>query len=132
MLMLKRTLHWLLTAIAVITFGVLWQTSASAKTYTPTKEFVVNDYANILTDDTKQMIINQEKVFQQTKEKPQVVVVTVKSTGGQSIRDWTNDLLESSDKWKAGNKDYNNGVVIVFAQNKGANNVRIATGRTFE
>lgn len=94
---------------------------------TPTKEYVVDDYANILTDSTKQLVINQEKKYQQTETKPQIVVMTVKSTGNYSIDDYADQLLENS-RWKFGKKGLDNGVLILFAQNNGQNNVRISTG----
>ncbi|WP_434533663.1 TPM domain-containing protein [Apilactobacillus apinorum] len=94
---------------------------------TPTKEYVVDDYANILTDNTKQLVINQEKKYQQTETKPQIVVMTVKSTGNYSIDDYADQLLENS-RWKFGKKGLDNGVLILFAQNNGQNNVRISTG----
>lgn len=94
---------------------------------TPTKEYVVDDYANILSDSTKQLVINQEKKYQQTETKPQIVVMTVKSTGNYSIDDYADQLLENS-RWKFGKKGLDNGVLILFAQNNGQNNVRISTG----
>ncbi|GAA6113062.1 hypothetical protein AP1H75_07290 [Apilactobacillus apinorum] len=94
---------------------------------TPTKEYVVDDYANILTDSTKQLVINQENKYQQTETKPQIVVMTVKSTGNYSIDDFADQLLENS-RWKFGKKGLDNGVLILFAQNNGQNNVRISTG----
>ncbi|WP_181399155.1 TPM domain-containing protein [Apilactobacillus micheneri] len=98
---------------------------------TPTKEYVVDDYANILSDSTKQVIIDQAKKYQQTEAKPQIVVMTVKSTGGQSIADYADSVLENA-RWKFGKKGLDNGTLILFAQNGGKNNVRISTGYGIE
>ncbi|MCL0319457.1 TPM domain-containing protein [Apilactobacillus xinyiensis] len=93
----------------------------------PTKEYVVNDYVNVLSNQTKEQIIQQEKQYQKTDAKPQIVVMTIKSTNGQSIDDYANDLLQH-DRWHFGKKGLDNGVLILFAQNNGNNNVRISTG----
>lgn len=94
---------------------------------TPTHEYVVDDYAKILNDTTKNMVINQEKQFQKTETHPQIVLMTVKSTNNQSIDDYSDDVLDHA-RWKIGKKGLDNGVLIIFAENKGQNNVRISTG----
>lgn len=93
----------------------------------PSANFVVTDSAHILSEQTKQTILNQEQTFKQTKEQPQVAVLTVNNTDGQSIRDFTNDLTLRK-IWHAGKKGQDNGVIIVFAKNNGQNNVRVVTG----
>lgn len=93
----------------------------------PSANFVVTDSAHILSEQTKQTILKQEQTFKQTKEQPQVAVLTVNNTDGQSIRDFTNDLTLRQ-IWHAGKKGQDNGVIIVFAKNNGQNNVRVVTG----
>ncbi len=102
-------------------------THAESTNPTPTKEYVVDDYANILTDKTKQLVINKEKEYQKTKTQPQIVVMTVKNTGNQDIDGYSDSLLENA-RWKFGKKGLDNGVLILFSQNGGKNNVRISTG----
>lgn len=121
LLFLTLPLWMLVTYVGTITIH------AESTNPTPTKEYVVDDYANILNDSTKQLVINKEKQYQQTATKPQVVVMTVKSTGNYSIDDYADQLLENS-RWKFGKKGLDNGVLILFAQNNGQNNVRISTG----
>lgn len=94
---------------------------------TPTREYVVDDYAQILDDTTKQMVINQEKQYQKTETHPQIVLMTVKSTNDENIDNFSDDVLEHA-RWKIGKKGLDNGVLILFAQNNGNNNVRISTG----
>ncbi|UQS84917.1 TPM domain-containing protein [Apilactobacillus apisilvae] len=101
--------------------------NAESTNPTPNSEYVIEDYANILSDNTKQIILNQDKKYQQTETKPQIVVMTVKSTGDLSIADYADKLLEN-DRWKFGKKGLDNGTLILFAQNGGKNNVRISTG----
>ena len=126
-----KKLKWLVILAVPLLLIVMSPNSidshAQSTNPTPTKEYVVDDYANILTDSTKQLVINQEKKYQQTETKPQIVVMTVKSTGNYSIDDYADQLLENS-RWKFGKKGLDNGVLILFAQNNGQNNVRISTG----
>lgn len=126
---LKR-LRWL-ASIVLPLVALMWfvpiTTHAESTNPTPTKEYVVDDYANILTDKTKQLVINKEKEYQKTKTQPQIVMMTVKSTGNQDIDGYSDSLLDNA-RWKFGKKGLDNGVLILFAQNGGKNNVRISTG----
>ncbi|MCK8611912.1 TPM domain-containing protein [Apilactobacillus nanyangensis] len=125
-----KRLRWL-ASIVLPLVALMWfvpiTTHAESTNPTPTKEYVVDDYANILTDKTKQLVINKEKEYQKTKTQPQIVVMTVKNTGNQDIDGYSDSLLENA-RWKFGKKGLDNGVLILFAQNGGKNNVRISTG----
>ncbi|GAT90170.1 TPM domain-containing protein [Apilactobacillus kunkeei] len=125
-----KNIKWL-AAIVLPLVAIMWfvpiTTHAESTNPTPTKEYVVDDYANILTDKTKQLVINKEKEYQKTKTQPQIVMMTVKSTGNQDIDGYSDSLLDNA-RWKFGKKGLDNGVLILFAQNGGKNNVRISTG----
>ncbi|ALJ31386.1 MULTISPECIES: TPM domain-containing protein [Apilactobacillus] len=125
-----KRLKWL-ASIVLPLVALMWfvpiTTHAESTNPTPTKEYVVDDYANILTDKTKQLVINKEKEYQKTKPQPQIVMMTVKSTGNQDIDGYSDSLLDNA-RWKFGKKGLDNGVLILFAQNGGKNNVRISTG----
>ncbi|TPR23395.1 TPM domain-containing protein [Apilactobacillus timberlakei] len=121
----------MLPVVALMAIFSSVNSHAESTNPTPTKEYVVDDYANVLSDSTKQVIIDQAKKYQQTAAKPQIVVMTVKSTGGQSIADYADSILENA-RWKFGKKGLNNGTLILFAQNGGKNNVRISTGYGIE
>lgn len=92
---------------------------------------LVSDYANILSTNTVNQIQQVNQKMASYDDQVQIAVLTVKSTNGQSIADFTNDLTLRSD-WHPGSKKYDNGVLIVFAKNGGKNNVRIATGTGME
>ncbi|WP_140966940.1 TPM domain-containing protein [Apilactobacillus micheneri] len=128
---LKRLFCLLLPVFILMTIASSINSHAESTNPTPTKEYVVDDYANVLSDSTKQVIIDQAKKYQQTAAKPQIVVMTVKSTGGQSIADYADNVLENA-RWKLGKKGLDNGTLILFAQNGGKNNVRISTGYGIE
>lgn len=92
-----------------------------------TKEFYVNDYADVLDDDLKNYIIDVNTNFEKTTEKPQVVVSTVETLNDMSIDDYAYKLFE---KFKIGNKDYDNGVLVLLAPNE--RKIRIEVGYGLE
>jgi len=93
----------------------------------PTREFYVNDYANVLNTETKEYIINLNKQYEQTNEKPQVVVVTVKTLDNLSMEEYSVKLFE---KFKIGNAKLDNGVLIILAPNE--RKIRIEVGYGLE
>lgn len=125
-----KRLKWL-TLVVLPLVALIWFvpiiTHAESTNPTPTKEYVVDDYADILTDKTKQLVINKEKEYQKTKTQPQIIMMTVKNTGNQDIDSYSDSLLDNA-RWKFGKKGLDNGVLILFAKNGGKNNVRISTG----
>ncbi|USS91647.1 TPM domain-containing protein [Fructobacillus americanaquae] len=122
-----------ISAFALFFLSCHFQTAQAEdpNTIEPSSNFVVTDHANVLSDQTKQAILKQEQTFKKTKEQPQVAVLTINNTDGQSIRDFTNSLTMRS-VWHAGKKGQDNGVIIVFAKNNGQNNVRVVTGTGVE
>ncbi|GEN47750.1 TPM domain-containing protein [Ligilactobacillus pobuzihii] len=92
---------------------------------------VLTDKADILLQDTQDLILKQEEYYQSTKPKPQIAVVTIKSSQGKELNDYINDMYLTK-KWNVGNAKEDNGVLILFAQNKGKNNVFISTGEGAE
>ena len=80
------------------TFAIVSQTS----------QFYVNDYANVLTPQTEQYIINSN-IELNNKTKAQVVVVTVNSLEGMTIEEYATELFR---KFGIGDKEKNNGVLL--------------------
>ena len=77
----------------------------------PTYYFYVNDYANILSPETEQFIMNNSiKLNDATKA--QIVVVTVPSLDGQDIESYATELFRD---FGIGDKDLNNGLLILVA-----------------
>lgn len=86
---------------------------AFAVTYpNPTTEIYVNDYANLINVDVENNILNVNKRYENTSEKPQIVVVTVPDMQGIDEYDYSVGLFEN---WKIGNDEYDNGVLILLA-----------------
>ena len=78
---------------------------------TPTKEFFVNDYANLLSQTTKDYIVNVNTSLQSQTD-AQVVVVTVPNLEGRPIEEYATDLYRS---FGIGDKTKNNGVLLLLA-----------------
>ena len=95
----------------------------------PTKEFYVNDFSDVLSENAEKEILSIGKALNETKETKgaQVVAVTVESTDGEDISDYSVELGRS---WGIGSKEENNGVLILVATED--RNVWIATGYGLE
>lgn len=78
----------------------------------PSTEFYVYDEANLLSDETEKFIIDVNKHYEDTQEKPQIVVATVDSLQGVTIEEYTVELFE---KWGIGSADLDNGVLILLS-----------------
>ncbi len=78
----------------------------------PTKEFFVNDFANVITNEDKQSILSQGAALQE-KTKAQAVVVTVKSLDGKPIEQYA---LEIGREWGVGDEEKDNGIVMLLSQ----------------
>lgn len=77
----------------------------------PKPEFYVNDYANILSSDTKSYIIQTGKSLQK-QTGAQIVVVTIPNLEGGALEDYSTTLFRN---FKIGDKTKNNGILILVA-----------------
>ena len=93
--------------LLIITFCILLSVKSFA-VVSQTKDFFVNDYAGVLTEETKNYIIQTNAELQQ-KTGAQIVVVTVKSLEGQSIEEYATELFR---KFGIGDSQKNNGVLL--------------------
>lgn len=90
----------------------------------PTHDIYVVDNANMLDNSTKSDILNKGKELEENTG-AQFVVVTINSLDGQDIESYSNDLFNS---WGIGNKDNNNGVLLVVAKNDHKYRLEIGSG----
>jgi len=88
-------------------------------------DFFVADYAKVLQEDTANFIQGVNIKYSKQKEKPQLVVLTVKDLEGLDITSYATQVFE---KWKIGNKDYDNGVLVVFALDERRIEVKVGYG----
>lgn len=78
----------------------------------PKTKFYVNDFAELINDDAEQNILKVNLNYEKTKERPQIVVATVKNLQGLDENKYAVELFE---KWKIGNNEYNNGVLVLLS-----------------
>lgn len=114
---------WLFGVIFAI-FGMFCAVNASIPN--KTNRFFVNDFANILSEETENYIVNNSAALDE-KTTAQVVVTTVESLDGREIEDYANSLFRM---WGIGTKDSNNGLLILLAPNE--RKVWIEVGRGLE
>lgn len=99
---------------------------AAAGIQAPTREFYVNDFAGLLSNETKQYMIAQSKLLND-KSKAQVVVSTIQTLDGNSIEDYANEMFR---EYGIGDKSKNSGVLILLALQE--REVRIEVGYGLE
>ena len=101
--------------IASLAFLVLLllTTITAAMPERPTTDIYVQDNAGLLSTDTKNHIL---AIGHELNEKTtaQIVVVTVKNLDDKPIADYANELFRS---WGIGDKEKNNGVLLLISQN---------------
>jgi len=77
----------------------------------PTERFYVNDFANVLSQQTEDYIVKKgEELYKQ--DGLQIVVTTIKSLDGNSITDYSYQMAK---KWQVGSVEKNNGLLILLA-----------------
>lgn len=113
-----------LVLIILFSPSISWANDSLVK---QTKEFYVNDEANVLNSSVEEYILDINKRFERTKEKPQVVVTTVSSLGDKTVEEYANKLFE---KYEIGHKKYDNGVLVLLAPNE--RKIRIEVGYGLE
>ncbi len=92
----------------------------------PTEQFYVNDYADVLSQETEDAIFNASKeLYDRTGA--QVVVLTIASLDGKSIEDYG---IETARSWKIGSANKNNGILILLST--GDREVRVEVGYGLE
>lgn len=117
----KKMISKILIVIALLL--TLFQTVSSA-VVSPTRDFYVNDYANLLSEETKQYIINVNAELQ-SKTGAQIVVVTIPSLEGQSLEEYANELFR---KFGIGDKKKNNGLLLLLALKERQFRVEVGNG----
>ncbi|KRM71313.1 hypothetical protein FC34_GL001793 [Lacticaseibacillus brantae DSM 23927] len=127
--MRKRHALWAILLLPLLSFFFASQT-VHAETL-PDRPGNVSyvDQLGILSQETKTIITDKNRTYSESKQKPKIAVAVVKSTDGDAISSYAPDLFQ---KWGISQKGEDNGVLIVFADNDGAHNVRIEVGYGLE
>lgn len=113
-----------LFSVILVLFGALFSYPKAVNFPEPTKEFYISDFANVLSEETKNYVLNQSNALNE-KTGAQVVVATVNSLEDKSIEDYAVDLFR---KWGVGNKEKNNGLLILLAPNERQIRVEVGYG----
>ncbi len=95
-------------AVTILLSGI----SVFAALPTPTNEFFVNDFANVLSSQTEKYIVERGAAAAET-DGTQIVVTTVESLEGRTVDEYALDMLRG---WGIGDKEKNNGLLILFAK----------------
>lgn len=119
---MKKRLAWLVLVGYIVWAACAWAQPAIPSA--PTKSIYVQDYAGVLDAETKRKI-NQLGSSLAAKTKAQIVVVTVKSLEGVPVESYALELLR---KWGIGDKQLNNGVLLLVAVNDRQSRIEVGYG----
>ena len=109
----------------IIIFLMMWSTKVCA-VVSQTRDFFVNDYADVLSEETKRYIMQTNQELEQ-KTGAQIVVVTVTSLDGQDLESYATELFR---KFGIGDSKKNNGVLLLCST--GDRKFRIEVGYGLE
>jgi len=123
--MLKKRALILFSVILILMASIF--SFAETQVPKPTKDFYVADYGGVLTNDVESFIVGTNLNYEKTREKPQIVVATVPDMQGMDVVSYGVKLFE---EWKIGNKELDNGVLILLALKE--RKIRIEVGYGLE
>ncbi len=103
-------------------FTVVLKSVCALPSYT--EALYVNDFANVLSDETKSYILSNSRVLDE-KTTAQVVVTTVESLEGKEIEEYALDLSRT---WGIGKGDKDNGLLILLAPNERKVKIEVGDG----
>jgi uncharacterized protein len=86
----------------------------------------VNDYAGMMSQETRSKIENELKAFEQS-DSTQIVILTIPSLEGEVLEQFSIKVAEA---WKIGQKGKDNGAILLVS--KGDRKTRIEVGRGLE
>ncbi len=92
----------------------------------PTNEFFINDFADVIDSETERYIFEKGKEYNNGGG-TQVVVLTMPSINGDSVEDFS---IETAREWGIGDKDEDNGVLILLVMD--SRDIRVEVGYGLE
>ena len=120
MLRNKKRLLLILFSLGFLIFSALNVTAVVS----PTKDFYVNDYANVLDDDTKSYILSNSAALSE-KTKAQIVFVSLESLEGEDLEEYVVELFRN---WGIGDKNLNNGILIFLSVEDREIKIKVGNG----
>lgn len=121
---MKKNLLSLILAITLLITGS-FAYGQGIKLPEPTREFYVNDFADLIDEEAENNIIKVNLNYENTKEKPQIVVATVPNLQGLDENKYAVELFE---KWKIGNSEYNNGILVLLSSEERRIKIEVGYG----
>lgn len=110
----------------IVLASIILMIAAAYAVEVPKLQGHVNDYANMISAETRSQIEEQLKALEQS-DSTQIFVLTVPSLEGDQIEEFA---IKVFDVWKAGQKNKDNGVLLIVAQKE--RKLRIEVGRGLE
>ena len=99
--------------LLVLMFSIVFSNVfAESDLYRPTKEFYINDFADIITSNVEKTIYTRAAAIER-KTTAQVVVVTIPDLDGEDIGKYAYRLYAD---WRIGDSKDNNGVLILISK----------------
>lgn len=106
---MKKSICYLL--LILLLAGMLPFQAVAAETLEPSIAFYVNDFADVISEDVENEIIEYGRRLEE-QTGTQVVLVTIDFTNGESMENYSMDLFN---KWKIGSEEKNNGLLILMS-----------------
>lgn len=121
---MNKRVAWLVLGLylLLVTAAVAWAQPQIPPT--PTQSIYVQDQAGVLDNETKKRI-NSLGSKLAAKTKAQIVVLTVKSLEGFPIEEYSLGVLR---QWKIGDKELNNGVLMLVAVDDRQSRIEVGYG----
>ena len=112
--------------IVALSIGLMFSspTFVGAEAPDHTEQFYVNDFANVLNDETKQHIVETSKKLDE-ETGAQIVVTTIKDLGDFSLE---NLALEMLRQWGIGDNEKNSGLLILVVTDSRYLRVEVGQG----
>lgn len=110
--------------IILLTLVFSWSVQPVTALEVPPLKGRINDYAHMLTPATTQALEQKLAGFEQETSN-QVVLLTIPSLEGDVIESFAIKVAEA---WKIGQKDKNNGVLLILAQKERKIRIEVGTG----
>jgi len=120
----KKKIRFIVSAVALLILCSFSLVSAATTYPKPTTLKYVNDYNNTLDDSTKEYIVSVGKELED-KTGAQEVVIVVDSLEGQDINNYANEIFR---EWGIGQKDKNNGLLVLVSIKDRKWRVEVGTG----
>ncbi|MEO5946780.1 MAG: TPM domain-containing protein, partial [Chitinophagaceae bacterium] len=117
---MKKLLFILTLLISVCSFAQIEKVVPKK----PNPPKLINDYTNTLTDVQKQALEDKLVAYDDSTSN-QIAIVIIPTTGNYSVEEVALEILRT---WGVGNKDINNGIVLLVAKDDRKMRIEVGYG----